>query len=424
VAAPPVAADELMRFESTFNRARLGGAAITIFLGPLFPNIGIVHVGLFAALLLGHAAFVTFLLRSGRFRRRPEALSRLTFSIDLLAVAYAILVFSADPNWTTYIIGILIVITGGFRFSTAGAFVSAIGMAAAYVGVAFFRARMFGFATEPYRLAFTVTVYFLAAFLMAGLVRELANLRAQRVAFEHQRAETEALRQLDQMKSEFLAAMSHDFRSPLTVVRGSIEILMSQRPGALTAAQSELASRAARNVHRLEEFSEDLLEMARIEHGGVELERVEIDACEIVGEVVEDHRVFAHDREQTLDFERPRDPVTISVDVGRLRRAIGNLLSNAIKFAPASSTIRVRAGPDAGGFRLTVTDHGPGVDPDERERIFEKFSRGRRSATTAGAGLGLSIARSLVELHGGTLRYEDAAGGGATFVLSVPAGLE
>jgi signal transduction histidine kinase len=424
VAAPPVAADELMRFERTFNGARVGGAFITLFLGPLFPNIGLAHVGLFALVLLAQAGFVTYLLRSGRFRRQPEVLSRLTFAIDLLAVAYAILVFSADPNWTTYIVGLLLVITGGFRFSSAGAFVSALVMALAYLGVAFFRERAFGFATEPYRLAFTVAVYFLAAFLMAGLVRELATLRAQRVAFEHQRAETEALRRLDQMKSEFLAAMSHDFRSPLTVVRGSIEILMSQRPGALTAAQKELASRAARNVHRLEEFSEDLLEMARIEHGGVELERVEIDACELVGEVVEDHRVFAHDREQTIEFERPANPVKVSVDVGRLRRAIGNLLSNAIKFAPASSTIKVHAGPEGSGFRLTVTDHGPGVDPDERERIFEKFSRGRRSATTAGAGLGLSIARSLVELHGGTLRYEDAAAGGATFVLSMPAGLE
>jgi signal transduction histidine kinase len=424
VAAPPLPSDEVTRFEGPFNRARIGGAIITLFLGPLFPNIGIGHVGLFALVLLAQAGFVTFLLRSGRFRRQPVAAARLVFAIDLVAIAYAILVFSADPNWTTYMVGLLLVIAGGFRFSTAGAFAAAVGMAAAYVGVALFRERAFGYATEPYRLAFTVTIYLLAGFLMAGLVRELAALRAQREAFEHQRAETEALRHLDQMKSEFLAAMSHDFRSPLTVVRGSIEILMSQRPGPMTSAQSELASRAARNVHRLEEFSEDLLEMARIEHGAVALERVEIDACALVAEIVDDHRGFAHDRAQILDFARPSAPVTISADIGRLRRAVANLLSNAIKFAPERSTIQIRAGRDAGAFRVSVTDHGEGVDADERERIFEKFSRGRRSATTAGAGLGLSIARSLVELHGGTLRYEDADGGGATFVLSVPMGLE
>ncbi len=425
MAAPaPGRAAELLRFEKTFNLARLGGAAITFLLGPLFPNIGIGHVVLFGSLLLAQSGLVAYLLRSGRFRRDPEPVSRFIFGIDLLTIAYAILLFSYDPNWTTYIVGLLLIIAGGFRFASAGALTASVVMAATYVIVALYREREFAYATEPQRIAFTVAIYLLAGFLMAGLLHELGALRAQREAFEHQRAETEALRALDAMKSEFLAAMSHDFRSPLTVVRGSIEILLSEQPGPLTAAQHELAQRADRNVHRLEEFAEDLLEMARIEHGAVALERVELDACELVGEVVEDHRVFAHDRGQTLAFERPAAPVTIYADVGRLRRALGNLLSNAIKYAPPASTIQVHAGNDSGGFRVTVTDRGPGVDPDERERVFERFSRGRRSATTAGAGLGLSIARSLVELHGGTLRYEDAAGGGATFVLSVPAGLE
>ena len=115
-------------------------------------------------------------------------------------------------------------------------------------------------------------MYLLEGFLVAGLLRELATLRAQREAFGHQRAETEALRELEQMKSEFLAEMSHDFRSPLTVVRGAVELLMSEWPGPMNPGQHELIIRAARNVHRLEEFAEDLLEMARIEHGGITLE--------------------------------------------------------------------------------------------------------------------------------------------------------
>jgi signal transduction histidine kinase len=296
-------------------------------------------------------------------------------------------------------------------------------MAITYVLTAMYRTTAFGFATEPQRIAFTVIIYLVAGFLMAGLVRELAILRAQREAFDHQRAETEALRALEQMKSDFLAEMSHDFRSPLTVVRGAVELLMSQRPGPLNTAQNELAVRAARNVHRLEEFAEDLLEMARIEHGEVRLERVEIDACELVREVVDDHRPFADLRQQTFDLQLGR-PDTIYADVGRLRRAISNLVGNAVKFAPERSAIAVAAGRDATGFTVRVTDHGPGVDADERDRIFEKFSRGRRSAAISGAGLGLSIARSLIELHGGTLRYDDGPGGGATFIMSIPAGIE
>jgi signal transduction histidine kinase len=424
VAAPAVRANELVRFESTFNRARVGGAVITFALGPFFPNIGIQHVILFGTLLLAQAGLVAFLLRSERFVRQPAKVAQLIFAVDLFVVSYAVFLFAYDPNWTTYIVGILLVIAGGFRFASAGAFGASIFMAITYTLTALYRAQAFGYPTEPQRVAFTVTIYLLAGFLMAGLVRELGTLRAQREAFERQRAETEALRTLDKLKSDFLAEMSHDFRSPLTVVRGALEILQSQRPGPLTERQQELTSQADRNVRRLEEFSEDLLEMARIEHGAIELERVEMDACNLVREVVEDHRALAHDRGQTIQVDCAPNAVTISADVARLRRVVGNLLSNAIKFAPEHSTIVVRARRDDAGFSVSVIDHGPGVDSDERERIFEKFSRGRRTTSTSGAGLGLSIARSLAELHGGSVRYEDAAGGGASFVLTVPVGID
>jgi signal transduction histidine kinase len=424
MAAPAVRANELIRFESTFNRARIGGAAITFILGPFFPNIGMEHVVLFGALLLGQAALVAFLIRSPRFLREPDRVARLIFAIDLFVVSYAVFLFAYDPNWTTYIVGILLVIAGGFRFASPGAFGASIFMAVTYTLTALYRAQVFGYPTEPQRIVFTVTIYLLAGFLMAGLVRELATLRAQREAFEHQRAETEALRALDKMKSDFLAEMSHDFRSPLTVVRGALEILQSERPGPLTDRQQELTARADRNVRRLEEFSEDLLEMARIEHGAIQLERVEIDACNLVREVVDDHRGLANDRGQTIQVDCAPDAVTISADIARLRRAVGNLLSNAIKFAPEHTTIVVRARRDGAVFSVSVIDHGPGVERDEREHIFEKFSRGRRTGGTPGAGLGLSIARSLAELHGGSLRYEDADGGGAAFILSVPLGIE
>jgi len=146
VAVPPVRAVELERFESTFNRTRIGGAAITFVLGPFFPNIGFAHVVLFGVLLVGQAMFVTYLLRSGRFRRSPEPVARLIFSIDLLLIAYAIILFSYDPNWTTYIVGLLVVIAGGFRFATVGALTAAVAMAATYVVAAVYRQESFGYA--------------------------------------------------------------------------------------------------------------------------------------------------------------------------------------------------------------------------------------------------------------------------------------
>jgi len=294
-------------------------------------------------------------------------------------------------------------------------------MSLATVAIAVFRANAYGYALEGERVFFTVTVNLLAAFIMSGLLRELRGLRGQREAFMKQTAETEALRAVDQMKSDFLAAMSHDFRSPLTVVRGAVELLLGERPGALTAGQRELAESAERNVLRLEEFTEDLLEMARLEQGAVALEPEDLDVRTLLSEIVADHQILAKQRRQWFALDAPADTMKVSADRGRLRQALSNLVGNAIKYAPTGTPINVRAEKQNGLFRIAVSDHGPGIPPEERGHMFEKFFRGRGVGSTPGAGLGLSIARSLVVLHGGTLDYEDTPGGGSTFVVRLPA---
>jgi signal transduction histidine kinase len=413
--------EELVRFERTFNLVRLGGAGLAFFLGPLFP-----HLGMWSLLLLGVGLLVVVGTIEGTLRRvrttaGAERLSRTVYFVDLIVVAFAILAFAPDPRWTTYIVMPLLIIAGGFRFGRRGGLAGAAGMSLAYVGVAFFRANVYGYALEPERIVFTVTVNFLAAFLMAGLVRELRGLRGQREAFLRQTAETEVLRAVDQMKSDFLAAMSHDFRSPLTVVRGAVELLLGERPGVLTRGQRELAESAERNVRRLEEFTEDLLEMARLEQGAVALEQEELDVRLLLGEIVADHQILAKQRRQWFALDAPADTMTVSADRGRLRQALNNLVGNAIKYAPTGTPITVRAERQDGLFRIAVSDHGPGIPPEERGHMFEKFFRGSGVGSTPGAGLGLSIARSLVVLHGGTLDYEDTPGGGSTFVVRLPA---
>src|SRR3979411_2923538 len=269
--------EELVRLERTFNLVRVGGAGLAFVLGPYFPNLGMWSLLLLGVGLLSEAAVIEAALRRTRSTGGAERLSRAVYFIDLIAVSFAIFVFSSDPRWTTYIVMPLLIIAGGFRFGRRGGLAGAGGVSLAYAAIAVFRANAYGYGLEPERILFTVTVNFLAAFLMAGLVRELRGLRGQREAYLRQTAETEALRALDQMKSDFLAAMSHDFRSPLTVVRGAVELLLGERPGALTPGQRELAESAERNVLRLEEFTEDLLEMARLEQGAVALEPEDLD---------------------------------------------------------------------------------------------------------------------------------------------------
>jgi len=413
--------EELVRFERTFNLARLGGAGLAFFLGPFFPNLGAWSLALLGVGLLIEAAAIEMALRRVRSRDGLERLARTVFALDCVVVAFGIFTFAADPRWTTYIVGVLLIIAGGFRFGPRGALAGATAMSLATVAIAFFRANAYGYALEPERVFFTVTVNLLAAFLMSGLVRELRGLRGQREAFLKQSAETEALRAVDQMKSDFLAAMSHDFRSPLTVVRGAMELLLGERPGTLTAGQRELAESAQRNVRRLEEFTEDLLEMARLEQGAVALEPEELDVRMLLTEIVADHQLLAKQRRQWFAVDAPADTMKVSADRGRLRQALSNLVGNAIKYAPSGTPIGVRAERQNGLFRIAVSDHGPGIPPDERGHMFEKFFRGRGVGSTPGAGLGLSIARSLVVLHGGTLDYEDTPGGGSTFVVRIPA---
>jgi signal transduction histidine kinase len=413
--------EELVRFERTFNLARLGGASLAFLLGPFFPNLGLWSLALLGVGLLIEAAAIETALRRVRSRDGLERLARTVFALDCVVVAFGIFTFAADPRWTTYIVGVLLIIAGGFRFGPRGALAGATAMSLATAAIAFFRANAYGYALEPERVFFTVTVNLLAAFLMSGLLRELRGLRGQREAFLKQTAETEALRAVDQMKSDFLAAMSHDFRSPLTVVRGAVELLLGERPGALTAGQRELAESAERNVLRLEEFTEDLLEMARLEQGAVALEPEDLDVRTLLTEIVADHQILAKQRRQWFALDAPADVMKVSADRGRLRQALSNLVGNAIKYAPTGTPINVRAERQNGLFRIAVSDHGPGIPAEERGHMFEKFFRGRGVGSTPGAGLGLSIARSLVVLHGGTLDYEDTPGGGSTFVVRLPA---
>ena len=406
------------RLERTFNWARVGGAGLIFFLGPYFPNIGIAYLVGLGVFVLGYAAIVYWMMQS-----KPESFERLTrvmFVLDIGIVSSAMLVFSSDPSWTTWVIGSLIIIAGGFRFGTAGAFTAAGAISLAYVAIAAYRSERFGLVAEPWRLAFHVSVFILAAYMMSGLLRELEHLRAQREKFVRQAVEAAALRQADRIKSEFLAAMSHDFRSPLTVVRGAVELLLGERPGSLTSAQRELAESAERNVRRLEDFTAQLLEMARLEEGQIALDKEEIDAIALVRDVVADHAVLAKQKRQWISLDVDPDPPRVVADRSKMQQALANLIVNAIRYAPQGTPILVAAHRKGDALRIEVRDHGPGIAREDRQRIFDKFFRGQNADGTPGSGLGLAIARSLVTLHGGTLEYEENPGGGSAFVTLLP----
>jgi signal transduction histidine kinase len=268
----------------------------------------------------------------------------------------------------------------------------------------------------------------------AHLYRRLQESAAQLEAKVHARtAELEAtyrelaashtrLRELDQLKSDFLGNVSHELRTPLAAVKGYVDNLLDGVAGPLTDKPRHYLGRVRDNADRLGRMVSDLLDLTRIEAGKIELLPQALPLADVVSEVVDGLRHVAATRRVRVDLDLPPCP-TVWADPDKVHQVVTNLLANAIKFSPPGGEVAVAAHAHAEGLvRLVVEDAGPGIPPAERERVFDKFYQVGRveGERRPGTGLGLTIARHLVELHGGRIWVEDAPGGGAAFVVLLP----
>ena len=229
-----------------------------------------------------------------------------------------------------------------------------------------------------------------------------------------------AAREVAQAKEDFIATVSHELRTPLTPIKGYLSLLT--RPGLDVDEDRRqlMYAQMLEQAAQLERLVEDLLSVSRMEHGHFRIDARVVDAREVAGRAVRDQRV-AGSREIVL--ECPPDPVPTRCDPARLRQVLANLLSNAEKYSPtgAPTELHVRASEDVVTF--VVRDHGPGVPTEARELVFEPFSRlgDRLTRASGGTGLGLHIARRLVESMDGRIGVDAAPGGGAAFWVTLPA---
>ncbi|HKW60639.1 MAG TPA: HAMP domain-containing sensor histidine kinase [Candidatus Dormibacteraeota bacterium] len=215
----------------------------------------------------------------------------------------------------------------------------------------------------------------------------------------------------------FIADASHELRTPLTSIRGYSEML--RRGAEESPADAELARRRIEEESvRMSALVDDMLLIARLDQGRP-LESKPVDLQVIARDAAADARAVAPDREIAL--EAP-DTVLVSGDDTRLRQVVGNLVRNALVHTPATSPLEIAVTSHNGTARLSVADHGPGLPPGDRERIFEPFYRAdaSRSRDSGGAGLGLSIASAVVAAHGGRVKVRETQGGGATFDVELP----
>jgi signal transduction histidine kinase len=231
------------------------------------------------------------------------------------------------------------------------------------------------------------------------------------------------LRELDQLKSDFLGNVSHEFRSPLAAIKGYVDNLLDGVAGPLADKPHHYLGRVRDNADRLARMVSDLLDLTRIESGRIELLPQVLPVADVVTEAVDDLRHVAAERRVRLVTDVSACPA-LWADPDKVHQVLTNLLANAIKWSPPGGQVMVTASHDLGGqVRLAVQDTGPGIPVAERERVFDKFYQvGRANGDRpSGTGLGLTIARHLVELHAGRIWAEEAPSGGATFVLFLPA---
>jgi signal transduction histidine kinase len=230
------------------------------------------------------------------------------------------------------------------------------------------------------------------------------------------------LRELDQLKSDFLGNVSHELRSPLAAIKGYVDNLLDGVAGPLADKPHHYLGRVRDNADRLGRMVSDLLDLTRIESGKIELLPQPLPVAEVVIDAVEGLRHVVAERHVRLVTDVSACP-PLWADPDKVHQVLTNLLANAIKWSPPGGLVGVTGRGDGDLVRIAVQDTGPGIPAAERERVFDKFYQVGRveGERPSGTGLGLTIARHLVELHGGRIWAEEAPSGGATFVLLLPA---
>jgi two-component system sensor histidine kinase KdpD len=242
-----------------------------------------------------------------------------------------------------------------------------------------------------------------------------AALAVERVRLVRAEEYGEALREADRVKDAVLASVSHDLRTPLTTIKALAH--------EMAAAGDDRAAVIEDEADRLNGFVENLLDLSRIRAGGATRPPLANEAEDLVGAALQRISVRAAGRELRPIVDAGDDVLLIGrFDFTDTLHALVNLLENAIKYSPPALPVDLTVGRDGPWLAFAVADRGPGVPAVERDRIFEPFYRPKTAPSDAGgAGLGLSIARSLAVAQGGSVSYDDRRGGGSIFTLRVPA---
>jgi signal transduction histidine kinase len=255
------------------------------------------------------------------------------------------------------------------------------------------------------------------------LVAHVRALLRMRQAEHERQAALEDLREADRRKDEFLAMLAHELRNPLAPIRNAVEILRRGPDAAIQARTTDLIGRQTEHLARL---VDDLLDMSRIATGKITLQRSVVSLPALVEAAVEAARPLSLAHGHELLVRIPGAPLWVEVDPVRVTQVVGNLLHNAIKFTPSGGRIDLQLRDTGGDVEIEVCDNGAGIAADVLPRVFDLFAQGDRTLERrqGGLGIGLSLVKGLVEMHGGSVAAASAGpGGGSSFLVRLPEAL-
>jgi signal transduction histidine kinase/ActR/RegA family two-component response regulator len=254
-------------------------------------------------------------------------------------------------------------------------------------------------------------------------IRHLDLLSRMAADFMERSDAEETLKNADRLKDEFLAMLAHELRNPLAPIVNAVQVLRVTRSEDETIRST--ADMLQRQVSQLSRLTDDLVDVSRITRGKIELVRRKVDIQTIVNQAVEAAKPLFDGKFQKLDVEFPAEPIHIDGDFTRLTQVVGNMLSNASKFSSRGGTAALVVAEEPGNrVAIRVRDNGIGIKPDDLPNIFDLFMQGDRSLerSTSGLGIGLTLVKTLVEMHGGSVEaLSDGPGKGTEFVVHLPA---
>ena len=363
-----------------------------------------------AGLLLVAALVGLSVLQLTRPQRGARALVGYIAADGFLTMAFVGL-FAFDPQKYLFAMGFGVVLEAALLLGLRAAVSTWAALSVAYGLKEALAYELLDVPTEPVGVILRLVVLGGVALTTGSLVE--AN-RATR-AFSEERQETERLRDLDEMKTAFLAAVSHDLKNPLTAILGFSTTLQSRLDRLPPERSKEFLGHITNAARKLQRMLDDLLDIDRMDRGTLTPNLMPTDIGALVRRTVEETDMQG--RAVTIGA----DDVTVNVDPPKVERIVENLITNAVKYTPDGSPIDVRVEPREGGVLIAVEDRGEGIPDQQKQAVFDPFHRAPGAEKVAkGTGVGLSLVSRFAELHGGRAWVEDRPGGGASFLVFLP----